>query len=593
MAKVWFDFNAATNGNGASPKTPKNTLVGHTWVGGDEYYFRRGTSHSNPIVLVAGKPGQKTKYKSWYFENGDDDLSRPKCTFNLTAVISGYSGNNKDNVEIDSLRFVGNAIAVANDACVVYLGHNSAIYNCEIDTNIGCVGLAGKSNVIVANNTLSGVSHSNANGNNLIFATDSRDVDNIRIENNTLTFKGGGNENSHGIRAGADLQQYSMTNLRIIGNTILPVTGATDTTNRNANQKSHGIRLQRCPNAEIAHNNVRGMLAGLFMTGGGTKWGAWVHHNTFSNNWNFGIHAVTDIMDCMIEFNDCSYNGTHIQTADLPAYGRGIEFSGAAGQSRCGFSIVRYNTCNYNYNYGGPLDNGSEGVGIGFDDGTVGCLAYGNTMMGNEGNGLQYYGGPLGAGWTDTSNHCVANLFINNCTASFHNRRTGGTNKTAFSAHVGMAATIGGQSIVANNVMVGGDCGVSQSSNCTNVVVANNVFQDILGAAIAFGHAAGYGCFNNIFFNAASTIKKYATTALDANNSPTYPTLAYDGTADLTTNPLLNTSYRPMSNSPCNGAGYSTAAIKFLDYDAREFKDTPSIGMYENWAPSNFPAIRL
>lgn len=588
MSKVWFDFGAATNGNGNSPSTPRNTLTGYTFIASDEHYFRRGTQWAGGITLVSGKPGQKTKYKSWYNVDGSDDMTKTKCIFNATAVISTYAGTNKDNVEIDSLKFVAPLIAVANDTALIYMGNNSAIWNCEIDTNVGCVGASGKSNVLIAYNTLIGVSHGNTNGNNVIVATDSKDVDNVTIIGNKITFKGGGNLNSHAIKAGADIGTVSMTNLLIAENIIAPPDGTAKT----PNQYSIGIRLQRCPGAEIRHNNVKGMLTGLFMTGGAANavWSGWVHHNVFSDNWNFGIHAVTDVIGCLFEYNDCSRNGTDQENAVMHAYGRGIEFSGAAGQYRCGNHVVRYNVCNDNLNYGGPLDNGSEGCGLGYDDGCFGCIAYGNIFIGNEGNAIQFYGGPLGTGWTDTSNSAVANFMKDSCKASIKNRRTGGTFKTAFCAHVGMGATIGGQSIVANNVMVGGDCGVSQASNCVNVLVANNIFIDVANA-IAFGHAVGYGCFNNVFHSKTIEVKKYATTALDANGTPTFPALAYSGTADSTADPKLDQNYRPLTGSPVIGTGYNIG--KLNDYTGRRFKAACSIGMYEDYSGTSPAPIRL
>lgn len=586
MAKVWFDSTAATNGSGASPKDPKNTISGYTFVAGNEHYFRRGSTFTGGFTMVSGTPNAKTKYKAWYNADGSDDLSKPKPLFNISAVISTYNGNNKDNCEVDSLRIVGNSLPVANDSYAIYIGHNSAIWNCDIDTNLGCIGAAGKSNVSIMYNTCAGVSHSSANNNSLIFASDSKDVDNIVVLGNILTFKGGGGASSSAIRMGTDAASFSMTNLLIADNIITPPVGVTYTTNQNA----QGIRMSRCPNAEVRHNNVKGMVAGLFMTGGGAKWGCWVHHNTFCDNLNFGIHATVDITDCLIEYNDCSRNGTNIENATMHAYGRGIELSGSAGQSRSGYCVIRFNVLNGNLNYGGPLDNGSEGVGLGFDDGTVGNVAYGNIIMDNDGNGCQFYGGPLGAGWTDTSNHFVANFLKNNGKAAFKNRRTGGTQKTTFSAHIGMSAVIGGQSVVANNVIVDGDAGITQTSNCVNVIMANNIFVNVANA-MAFGQAAGYGAFSNVFYSNGVTVKKYATTAVDGNGVPTWPTLAYTGTNDLVINPQLDANYRPLAGSPCIGTGHVISAY-FHDATGKKFKSTPSIGMFENYDGTALPAIR-
>lgn len=588
MATVYFDFAAATNGSGVSPQDPKNTLSGFTAASGDELVFRRGTTYTGSLPLVAGTPGKRTKYRAWYHKDGSDDLTKSKPIFNLTAVMSSYSSTNKDCVEVQSLDLRGAALPVASDSYLVMLGHNSAIWNCDIDSNIGGIGCYGKSNVIIAYNNVKGVSYVGAQATNVIGVSDNKDADNITIEGNIVTFKGGGEANCHGIRAETTLSSTSLTNLRIFNNVVSPPTNESYTTN----QRAIGIRVMRCPGAVIAHNTVRGMLTGVFFTGNGVATSIHIHHNALNDNLNFGVHFGSDTDSCLVEYNECSRNGTNIENAIMHAYGRGIEFSSAAGQGKCQNHVVRYNVLSGNKNYGGPLDNGSEGVGLGFDDGVRGCIAYGNIITENEGNGVQYYGGPLGAGWTDTSNHCIANFFSNNAKASFKNRRTGGTTPTSFNAHIGMSATIGLQSVVANNVFTGLDtkCGISQTSNCVNVAIANNIFIDVANA-ISFG-GAGYGCSNNIFHEKTITIKRYSTTAVDGSGAPTYPTLLYSGTNDMLVDPMLDANYRPLPGSPAIGAG-DTISVSFLDHGGRRFKTVCSIGMYENYVPSLLPAIRL
>lgn len=587
MARVWFDFAAATNGSGSSPNDPKNTLSGFTPVAGDELRFRRGTSYNGTLPLVNGLPGKRTKYSAWYHKDGSDDTSKSRPIFNLSAVLNTYgSTTNKDNIDIDSLHLSAPSLPVISDSYVLYLGHNSAIWNCKVDTNVGAIGAYGKSNVVIAYNEVSGVSYSGTAANNVIGHSDNKQVDNVLIEGNTVVHKGGGGDNCHGIRVDVTSTAVTITNVIIRGNTVSPPVGVEFTTNH----KAIGIRLEKTNDAEVCYNEVKGMLTGLFLTGGGVATRIYSHHNRFHHNLNFGEHYTLDTDGCLIEYDDCSFNGTNIEETAMHAYGRGIEFSSSSGQNKCQNHVVRFCVLTGNKNYGGPLDNGSEGVGLGFDDGTRGCVAYGNIITDNEGDGIQYYGGPLGAGWTDTSNHAVANFLKDNGKAAYKNRRTGGTTKVLFGAHIGMSAVIGGQSVVANNVMVGGDCGIRQTSNCVNVSVTNNIFIDVTNA-MSFG-GAGYGVLVNVFYEKSKTIKKYSTTAVDANGAPTYATLTYAGSNDMTTNPQLDATYRPLPSSPVIGAGNSIGTA-FLDFGGRRFKGPCSIGMYEDYVSNSVVPIRL
>jgi hypothetical protein len=585
MAKVWFDFSAATNGDGTSPSSPKNTLAGYTFVSGNEHYFRRGTTYAGAFTMVAGKPGRRTKYLTWYNADGTDDQNQLKPIFNATAVLSTYNSTNKDHVEISGLDLRAPAIAVAADTYLVVLGHNSFFTNCAVDTNVGGVSAPGKSNANIMYNTVKAVSYAGAFSNNCINASDNLEVDTVNIIGNTVTFMGGGTTNCLGIRAECSDATLRMTNLRVEGNTVTPPVGTAYTPNQN----SIGIRLQGCPDAEVCFNTVKGMLNGISLVDGRI----WAHHNTLQSNLNFGLHLSADSYDCLLEYNDCSFNGTNISNATMFAYGRGIEMSSAAGQSRCARHTVRFNVCNGNLNYGGKDDNGSEGVGIGLDDGTSMCVLYGNVLVGNEGNGVQYFGGDkTNAAIVDTGgNHCVANYFENNCTAAFKNRRTGGTTKTSFISHISVAAAYGTKSIIANNVMKGGQCGISMNSNTdkTKLLIANNVFLDI-PHCISAPDAVNLDCRNNLFYSATVTVQKYCTNATDVNGVPTFPNLVFNGVNDVVQDPKFDANYRPLPGSILLGNGYS--AGKFLDFVGKEFKGTPNIGMFANY-PSVVSALRI
>ena len=583
MAKVYFDFSASSNGVGTSAN-PFNVITAYTPQAGDELYFRRGSTFNGTISLTAGLPGKRTKYLAWYYPDGSDEPNKPKPIFNLNAVMSTYSSTNKDNVELQNLDLRANSLTATADTSLIYLGHNSVFSNNVVDTNIGGVSASGKSNVVISYNTITAVKHAASVGsNNIITVADSKAVDSIYIGYNTITHGGGGGAQSHGIRCESSDSTKDMTNLVIDSNVISPPVGV----NYNANTASIGIRIQRCPGAKVTSNNVRGMLTGLFVVGGGgAPISVYIGNNNFSTNLNFGIQLTTDTNNCVLEYNTCNYNGTN--DATLSAYGRGIELTSAAGQGRCGFHTVRFNSCNYNKNYGGPADNGSEGVGIGLDDGCVGCLVYGNMLTNNEGNGIQQYGGGNTSIFTNTFNYIVANFFQNNCTASFTNRRGGGTAQTMFVAHVALAGAYGSTTHVANNVMVGGRLGVSVGADCANVFLSNNVMVGMENGINFDGTPAN--SFSNVFWkNTLSSMINYCTKAT-TSGAVAFTSINYSGTGDLSVDPQLDVQYKPKIGSPLIGTGRYIGGFK--DAQGRPFRASPSIGMYEA-SPNIVQTLRI
>lgn len=577
MATYYYDFSAATNGNGLTPATPRNTWTGIVPVPGDSHLFKRGTSLSVAFSLTSGNSGAPIRYGAWYNADGSDDTTRARPIITTSSTFSSYSSTNKNYVQISNWDIRGTALAVANDSSIVFLGNGSSITNCLIDTNIGGVAAWGKSDIIIANNTIKAVSHSSANNNNCIIVSDTPAMANVQITGNTILHQMGGGTASHCIRA-ENTGTANLSNLLIDGNTITPAVGNA----YNTNTSSLGIRLQRCNGARVTNNSVTGMLEGCFVTGGGAVISLYIARNNFSSNYHFGLHLSTNVQKCKIEYNTCSLNGTSTSNGTLLAYGRGIECSSSAGQASCSYHIIRYNTCNGNLNYGGPSDNGSEGVGIGIDDGTAFCTVYGNSCSNNEGNGIQYYGGIAGSGTpaiSDTgANHCIANFLSNNCTASILSRRSAGTFPSPFQYHIGIAGISPSQTVCSNNVFVGGTGGISQNSLTTNLIIANNIFVDV-PHAIAYP-AAGYGASNNLFYSRTISVQKYCTTAVDGNGSPTYANLTYAGAvSDLTFNPQLDSSYRPLPGSPSIAAGISVG--NFTDSEGRPFQAPPTLGMFE------------
>lgn len=580
MAKVYFDFSASTNGDG-TPNNPKNTIASYVFTAGDEFYFKRGTTTNTGFTIVQGSSGKPTIYGTWYYPDGSDEPNQPRPIFNINSSLSTYSGK-KDNFIMTGLNFQA-TFTPASDMSVVFMGSNSRISDCYITSNLGCVASWGKSNVTIENCFLSGVSEVTTYSNNVIIVSDTKAMDNIVVRSNTVVFGNGGGSQSNAIRAECADNTLDLTNLVVEWNNVYPAGNLDYTTNLNA----IGIRLQRCPGAAVRFNSVRGMLSGIFLVGGGNPISVWIEGNNCSYNMNFGIQLTTDTKGCLIEYNNCSHNGTSNISANC--YGRGIELSSGAGQGRCSYHIVRFNECNNNVNYGGPGDNGSEGVGIGLDDGTLGCLVYGNHCAFNEGNGIQVFGGGNTATWTETGgNYIVGNHFESNCTASYEGRQSGSVTESVFIAHVALAYSYGRNTHVANNTMNNGKLGVSISSTCTNCYVSNNIFYAVANG-VQFGGTPG-NCQNNLFWQGSLSSQNKYVTMTAGSTLISFTPIAYAGTNDIVQEPMLDFLFRPVNGSPCIGAGVSIG--QFNDTEGRPFKNPPSIGMVEYYPQPN-PLLHL
>lgn len=637
MATTYFDLNNVTNGAGTSAD-PKNLTgwLATTPTAGNSYLFKRGNTFSGAFTLTAGTAGNLITMGAWYNSDGTDDTTRPRPIFKSTTVLSSLGTSNKDYTSTNSLDIRYYSCPPVNDKNIICMGDGATINDCLLDTNVGCIGVYGKSNVTITGNTCRGVSHGSNFANNVISISDSTTFGSITISGNTVYHYGGGNSNSHGIRAESTLSTTALTNLNLLNNVIkcakttqrmfasngcinefvpnqhvfpnvalnagttqptelvplavpTPVLFTQQLVYRNTNRNSIGVRLQRTPSAIIDGNTVQGFLEGIWALGGGTATALTISNNTTTWNRHFGIHLTTDAISCTVQTNTCSYNGININDGTLAGYGRGIEMSSAAGQARCANHIVKFNTCNNNFDYGGPADNGSEGVGIGLDDSVYGIKVYGNTCINNEGNGIQVYGGTFGSGSpaiTDTGSHyIVANFFQTNCTQSQSERQPASATAsfaTAFDAHIGFATTYGSPSICANNVFKNGKVAIGQNASCSQITVCNNLLIDVLHGIKIPTNTVTANYQSNCFFSlsAISTIKKFCDATTDANSQPLYSTTTMAGINDKTFDPLISTNYALNPGSPAIGAGYYPG-VQFDDFSARPFNNPPSIGMLE------------
>lgn len=570
MAITYVNPNVADNTGAGTPAAPKK-LIPTTLAPGDRVRILRGTTYTgNEWTTVAGTAVQHIVFEAYANADGSDNPALPRPIINRTTVVSTYASANKDYVDVYDLDVRG-TVAVANDAAMFYAGQDATFRNVRVDTNVGAFSAWNKSNITVEGCEFIGVSHSSANNNNLVtISADNTHIDGIRLLRNTLSHKGGGGTNSHVVRAETSGVAYNLTNL-VIDDCIAPpaVNG------RNPNTATIGLRLARCPGVKVRRNQVRGVLAGVFVNGAGAIiTGGEILDNDFSDCYHFGVHLPGATRGFKIGRNLCNNAGSNMGPS---YYGRGIEISSSGGQGQNGGHEIFKNVAMYARNWGGPQDNGSEGCGIGLDDGTDECYVWGNYMAQNEGNGLQQYGGT----GTDTGGHrIVGNYFENNCTASFKNRRTGGTALTAFVADCAFAVHKGRRSLLANNLFKNARCGVSESSGNDNILdKANNIFVDV---QYPYMLPAGFGnVYNNIFHSPTVAVQIYSGTTTDANGSPTFPGLGFTGVNDFITDPMLDENNKPRAGSPAIAAGRAMGT--YLDYAGEPFRSSPAIGMYESY----------
>lgn len=586
MTIYYIDPSAGVNGDGLTPATPKNTFAGITQVAGNVYKFKRGTTfNGNLSNSIPGTSVARTQFDAYYNANGTDNLSMPRPIINQTATIGTYNSSAKDFIEYRNIE-LRSTLTVASDVNAIFLGHSGVVQNCKIVSNCGCIGSFGKNNVLISGNELDGVSHATGFSNNIISGGDPTQCDNVQILNNRLIHRGGASAtNCIGISTSS--ATLTITNLIVEGNVISPPDGV----DLNPNTLAFGMRLSNCPGVIVRKNNVRGHISGVFLSGGsgaplasGT-----IEENIFNGNYNFGIHLGSYTRGILIQRNECSFNGTSIESAIAPvlhAYGRGIEISAGNLQNSSGGHTIRFNKTHFNKNWGGPSDNGSEGCGIGIDDGTDTCAIYGNDIRFNEGNGIQLYGGTV----SDSGGHTITgNILESNCTYAVLNRRTGGTFTCGFNAHITCSNTLGTPTIISGNYMTGStSVGISQTSNAIQITKANNIFVGVPYPVTTQG-ATNYDCNTNVFYG--QSVQRYSTTASAGNGTIIFTPDSFVGTNDLSFDPMLDSRYRPLPASPLIGAGKAFPSLTLPDFSGRPFrKVNPSIGPCEDYRLS-FPRL--
>ena len=289
-----------------------------------------------------------------------------------------------------------------------------------------------------------------------------------------------------------------------------------------------------------------------------------IDRNTCDRNGTFGIQ-ISRGAGWKIRRNKCRYNGADRGNR----YGRGIEIYSSSGSFPAGPGLVAGNDCSYNQNFGGTLNNGTEGVGIGLDDNHSGVLVFGNTCVGNEGNGIQF--NPAGA----TGSSVVAgNLLVDNYNAPSSRVTAGWTANSR--AQIALFSSEANAKVRNNTcVLTKSDSaclyGISEATSAAGagVEVSNNL---LVGFSAGIKARTGITRQNNAYWNCRKAGESNADT-----------TTLSDDTGALLLDPRIDSTYRPLESSPLRGAGAYVGDL--LDNSGKRFRNPPCVGAFEYLKP--------
>ena len=190
--------------------------------------------------------------------------------------------------------------------------------------------------------------------------------------------------------------------------------------------------------------------------------------------------------------------------------------------------------------------NGIEGQGFQFDNNSTNCSFIGCHSYDNEGAGFSFNVG---------SGHRIIGCVAENNAGPGHicNQTTG--------------MTVANNTFIGNCRSTGYTAEIVLQTTCTGATINNNTLKGSdslnptgisLDAGSASGSTAATNCIHG-FTTAASGITPTGT---------------------VTSDPMLGDGYRPLTGSPCIGAG--TATVTIGDFYGKEFKSVaPSIGAVE------------
>src|SRR5262249_152362 len=152
----------------------------------------------------------------------------------------------------ENLSIKAAAITPASDTELLFLSDSSTVSNCDFDTNVGGIALWGSNRVTIDGCTFRAISHNNTFNNQIILATGLSSMASITITNKVLAHYGGGGTTSHSVVLECSTATAALTNLTFQNNVVWTTTLAP-----NLNTSAIGVRLGRCPGAQVKYNSLK------------------------------------------------------------------------------------------------------------------------------------------------------------------------------------------------------------------------------------------------------------------------------------------------------------------------------------------------
>ena len=279
----------------------------------------------------------------------------------------------------------------------------------------------------------------------------------------------------------------------------------------------HSISAVTVKNVEVygAPNNVGLILQGN--SGGAVRIRIEIVDCRFRNNFSHGTQCATDVQGVVYRRCIARRNGTGVGAHGFTAYS-------ASGTAPTG---IRWVHCEAT----GTIDfDGIEGTGIQADDNTSNCVAIGCFVHDNQGAGISFNG--------STGHSMVGCLSVRNRKAGLYLSNSA-TNCKAY-----------------HNTITG---------NCLGGVFT--------GEVVSNTNSTGFTSKNNIILNSGAVSNGIALSAGSASGSTSESDCIYGfstatqnitATSTITSDPLLDASWRLKTGSPCIGVGARAAGARHM-----------------------------
>jgi len=355
-ATIYIDPTCATPGDGTSqvcsgPTAPKQTWASLSWVAGNSYLQKGGTTaHETIVVSVSGLDDSHRTVIGNYgtgnatvdsqltrnygiYTNGHSYITIQNINFNNATTIGAniyFNGGNYNTVSGCSTNGGGSSIRTAgiNDHIII-----DTLTSSNASSAFGAAIYI--VNAAVTNLSLSHVTITGSSNNGISLTTGGNiSLSDIVTSNNNTGYYGLSVVNNASSTLFIDGIQANNNGNGIYIDSSLLLPGSFIKNFETNNNVGSGMNIVNTPNLLIQTGITNNNNFGLWVTGA-LSTGATIDHVTASYNASDGIDAANGVTGLIIKYNEVSYNGT---------VGQGITTG-----SGDGFSI--HDTCSADFYY--------------------------------------------------------------------------------------------------------------------------------------------------------------------------------------------------------------------------------------------------